>query len=121
MVVHPDKRAGLAQSNVCPMKRARRMRLRRLLSDPFSRSIILSVTIVVAGFVAIGIGWRGAARSVVVAEQLAFLVSGGVGGLALVMAGAGLLVVQSSRYWNARERRRLEELADVATKFFEPR
>jgi hypothetical protein len=85
-------------------------RLREIAGDPFRRSIVISIALILAGFVAIGLAWRGAARSLIVAEQLPFLVSGGVGGLALIAAGAGMLAVQSSRYWNARERKQLDRL-----------
>jgi uncharacterized membrane protein YidH (DUF202 family) len=96
--------------------RALRRLLRRIGSDPFSRSIALSLALIAGGFAAFGVAWRGAARSVIVAEQVAFLVSGGLGGVALILAGSGILAVQSSRYWNARERLRLEELVTVAGK-----
>jgi hypothetical protein len=86
----------------------------RLRSDPFARSIALAVALIAGGFVAIGLGWRGAARSVIVAEQLSFLFSGGVGGLALIVAGSGTLAVQSSRYWNARELQRLDLIVSLA-------
>ncbi|HJT38254.1 MAG TPA: hypothetical protein VJ818_07505 [Actinomycetota bacterium] len=89
--------------------------LRRLRADPFARSIIISVALILGGFVAIGLAWRGAARSLIVAEQLPFIVSGGVGGLALVVAGAGMLAVQASRYWDARERRQLDRLVARAS------
>jgi len=90
-------------------------RARRLAGDPFARSVALSIVLIAAGFVAIGLGWRGAARSLIVAEQLPFLISGGVGGLALIVAGAGTLAVQSSRYWSARERQRLDLLVARAS------
>jgi len=91
-------------------------RAKRIARDPFGRSIVLSVALIAAGFVAIFLGYRGAARSLIVAEQLPFLLSGGVGGMALVVAGAGVLAVQSSRYWNARERQQLDRLvASAAT------
>ena len=82
----------------------RTRRRRRLAGDPFTRSIAISILLVVAGFVAIWLGYRGAARSLIVAEQIPFLFSGGLGGVALIVAGAGVFAVQSSRYWDARER-----------------
>jgi hypothetical protein len=90
-------------------------RAKRIGRDPFARSIVLSAALIAAGFVAIWLGYRGAARSLIVAEQLPFLLSGGVGGLALIVAGAGVLGVQSSRYWNARERKQLDRLVASAT------
>jgi hypothetical protein len=91
-------------------------RAKRITQDPFGRSVVVSVALIAAGFLAIFLGYRGAARSLIVAEQLPFLLSGGVGGIALIVAGAGVLAVQSSRYWNARERQQLDRLvASAAT------
>ena len=86
----------------------------RLRSDPFARSIAFAIVLILGGFAAIGLGWRGAARSLIVAEQLPFLISGGLGGLALIVAGAGMVAVQASRYWNARERRQLDLIVSRA-------
>ena len=44
----------------------------------------------IAGFVLIGLAWRGAAATLSVPDQLPYLVSGGFAGLALVVTGAGL-------------------------------
>lgn len=85
-------------------------RTRQLATDPVARSIAISVVLIVAGFVTIWLGYRGAARSLIVAEQIPFLFSGGLGGLALIAAGAGTLAVQSSRYYNARERVLLDRI-----------
>ena len=87
---------------------------RRIGADAFSRSVILALALIAGGFVAIGLGWKGVAASLVVAEQLPYLLSGGVGGLALILTGSGILAVQASRYWNARERRRLELILERA-------
>ncbi len=87
---------------------------RRLAGDAFARSIIFSAALVVGGFIAIALAWRGAARSLVVAEQLSFLVSGGIGGLAMILTGAGIIAIQASRYLNARERRRLDQILSAS-------
>jgi len=85
--------------------------VRRLLTDPFTRSLALAVLMIAGGFVAILIAYRGVARSVNVAVQLPYVVSGGVGGVALILTGAGIIAVQSSRYWSARERQWLDVIA----------
>jgi hypothetical protein len=46
--------------------------------------------IVVAGFAVIGAGWAGVQSTPVVAVQLAYLASGGLVGVALVVLGTGL-------------------------------
>ena len=78
------------------------------MRDAFTRSVVFALTLIAGGFVAIGLGWKGVAGSLVVAEQLPYLLSGGLGGIALIVAGSGILTVQASRYWNARERTRLD-------------
>jgi hypothetical protein len=52
------------------------------------------------GLVLIGLAWFGASDTVFVDEQIAYLISGGLLGLALVMTGGFLYL----RYWLARER-----------------
>jgi len=104
MVVHRHKPSDPAGGKVKRM----RGEIARTLRDPFRRSILFSIVLIVAGFVAILLGWKGAARSILVVEQLPYLISGGAGGLALILTGAGLLSVQVTRYWNARERRLLD-------------
>ncbi|MGH2784148.1 MAG: hypothetical protein ACRDJ1_02695 [Actinomycetota bacterium] len=89
--------------------------VQRSLRDAFTRSVVLAVGLIAGGFVAIALGWKGVAASLLVAEQLPYLLSGGVGGLALIVAGAGILTVQVNRYWNARERTRLDLVLAGAT------
>ena len=78
----------------------------------------LALLIVAVGFVVIGIGWNGAAGSggqvnniSDLRAQLPWLLSGGFLGLAIVIVGASLMVVQSAREDRARLESRLEEIA----------
>jgi hypothetical protein len=52
------------------------------------------------GILFIVLGWWGASDTVLVDEQVSYLISGGLLGLALVIAGACLYM----RYWLARQR-----------------
>lgn len=54
------------------------------------RQTLLGWLIVVAGFAVIGAGWGGVQSTPVVAVQLAYLASGGLVGVALVVLGTGL-------------------------------
>jgi hypothetical protein len=54
------------------------------------RQTLLGWLIVVAGFTVIGAGWAGVQSTPVVAVQLAYLASGGLVGVALVVLGTGL-------------------------------
>jgi hypothetical protein len=82
--------------------------------DPAAPSLLLFAGLVLTGFVAIGLGWRTAARTLVVPFQVPALVSGGMGGLALIVLGAGLAVTQVSRRLAAAERAETEDLLDEA-------
>ena len=50
-----------------------------------------------AGLGLIWAGWNGAATYNDIRKQFPYLISGGVGGLALVVIGVGLLIIQSQR------------------------
>jgi hypothetical protein len=82
--------------------------------DPVAPSLTLFAAIVLGGFVAIGIGWKVAARTLIVPFQVPALVSGGMGGLALILLGAGLATIQSSRRLAAQERAETEDVLDEA-------
>jgi hypothetical protein len=82
--------------------------------DPAAPSLGLYLALVIAGFVAIGLGWRAAARTLFVPFQVPALVSGGIGGLALIVLGAGLAATQVGRRLAAEERAETEDLLDEA-------
>jgi hypothetical protein len=60
-------------------------------------SRILGLSFIVAGFVAIGFGWSGAARRAFVDEQFPYLLSGAAAGLGLVIVGAVCLLIAQIR------------------------
>jgi hypothetical protein len=61
--------------------------------------LIAGLALPVLGLVVIGIGWWGASGTAYPAEQLPYVVSGGIVGMALVVMGAALFVRYSlSRY-----------------------
>ena len=57
----------------------------------------LGLGVCVAGFVLIFIGWNGAASVDRLPSQFPYLISGGLAGLALVVIGAALIIVETSR------------------------
>jgi hypothetical protein len=83
----------------------------RGLGDPWTRSIVLAVGLVVGGIVALGITAVALSDAVSVPEQVAFLVSGGFGGLAVTATGVALFDVQRSRRAAAEERHHFAVLA----------
>jgi hypothetical protein len=69
---------------------------------------------ILAGFVGIALGWKVAARTLIVPFQVPAMVSGGLGGLALIILGAGLASIQVGRRLAAEERAETEDLLDEA-------
>ena len=68
------------------------------------------ILLALVGFVLLFLGWNGAASFNFLPAQFPYLISGGLAGLALVILGAALLIVQ-----NAREERAilLHALAEI--------
>jgi hypothetical protein len=65
------------------------------------------------GLLAIGVGWNGVAGNDLVVEQLPYLVSGGLIGMALVILGAAFTIAQNSREDAARLEAKLDELVEA--------
>ncbi len=70
----------------------------------------LGLLLCLAGFVLIFLGWNGAASYDRITSQFPYLISGGLGGAALVVVGAALMVVQGLRSERVVLEDRLEEL-----------
>jgi uncharacterized membrane protein len=73
----------------------------------------LGLLFCLAGFVAIWAGWNGAASYNDIRRQFPYLISGGVAGLALVVIGVGLMVVQSQRADRVQLEAHLTELRTI--------
>lgn len=69
--------------------------------------------LVVVGIVAMAWAWRGAAATLFVPTQVAFIVSGWVAGLLLVMLGLAVLRSLLNRIVEAEHAHRLEGLLDA--------
>jgi hypothetical protein len=89
--------------------------MKRISSHPALPSLLLFAGMVVAGFVAMALGWRVAARTLNVAGQVPAIISGGLGGLVLVIVGTGLFVAQMGRVNGAEERASFHEVLDRAS------
>lgn len=70
------------------------------------RLYMAGIVIVLAGFAAIGLGWYGASGTKYVYQEIPYVVSGGIFGVALVVVGAALFARYSAakllRFWLAR-------------------
>lgn len=74
----------------------------------------LGVVLCLVGFLLIFFGWNGAASNNFVPAQFPYLLSGGIAGLAIVVIGAAMIVVQNQRADRARLEAVLEKLAAAA-------
>lgn len=78
----------------------------------WDRGVALFGGLIAAGFVAFGITWIAVAPTLRIDAQVAALISGGGGGLALVVLGSVLLHVQVGRRLAAREQIVMERVLD---------
>lgn len=69
-----------------------------------------AIGFIVTGLVLIGFGWKGGAATTFIPTQIAFSVSGGLAGLALVGTGAGLLNLHASRLIGADRGHELDRI-----------
>jgi hypothetical protein len=67
----------------------------------------------VAGLAVIWSGWNGAASYNDIRKQFPYIISGGLGGLALVVIGASLMVIQSQRADRVQLEANLVELRNI--------
>ena len=81
--------------------------------EPFSLPVrmtrILALVLTVAGFTLIVLGWNGMARVASADQQLPYILSGGFGGVGLVLLGVGIMLVAQIR----TERRKLMNVLEV--------
>ena len=73
----------------------------------------LGVGLAVLGFILIFLGWNGAGSYDDVPAQFPYLISGGIGGLALVVLGAAFVVVDNQRRDRAQVQSSLAEVRDA--------
>jgi hypothetical protein len=85
--------------------------------SPHSATLI-GAALVLAGFVVIGLGWRGGAATLFVPTQVAYGVSGGMVGMGLIGAGLAVLAVQVTRLATARRSRDLQGLVGETVEIF---
>ena len=90
------------------------MQRRRVWADPFVVSVGVLALLAAAGLIAVGLGWRGAAASLNVSVQITYIVSGALGGLAVLAFALGLLRVQARRRRAARRRAEIDRVVAAA-------
>ena len=77
------------------------------------RDALLGWILIIAGFTVIGAAWAGVQATQVVAVQVAYLASGAVSGLALVIVGTGRHIVGDLRFARASVEELLERADDL--------
>lgn len=82
--------------------------------DPFRVSLGGFALLIAGGFVAMGLAWRLVDRTDLVGAQVPPLVSGGLGGIGLIVLGVGLATVQAGRQRAADERAELDDALEEA-------
>jgi hypothetical protein len=70
---------------------------------------VVALVLAVAGFATIALGWSGMTNASTADQQLPYLLSGGFGGMALIVSAMGLLLVAQIR----AERRKLTDVLAV--------
>ncbi|MDV6013382.1 hypothetical protein [Haloechinothrix sp. LS1_15] len=73
----------------------------------------VGMALCLAGFVAVFLGWNGAATWDYVPAQFPYLISGGVAGLSLVIIGSALIIVQNHRADRIRLEAAIERLVQA--------
>ena len=87
--------------------------------DPGLQAVVVLALLAVAGFVMLGLAWRGAARTVYVPLQSPWVLSGGVAGLALVGMALGAWSIHEGRRRDAEHRAVMEDLVREAAELAE--
>lgn len=128
VVAEPLEAGSVNRESVAVRREERLLRLleRASASSRFNLGerwlFALGGALVVAGFVVVIIGWAGASRTVLVAGQVPYLISGGLIGLGLVFLGGFLyfghwvaVLVRESRERGAEDREDLALVRDSLT------
>lgn len=90
------------------------MRRARALADPFATSLLVHLAALVLGVAALGLAWTGTKESADVAEQIAYVVSGGFGGIALIGFASGVFAIEARRWAEARRRAEFDRVIEEA-------
>jgi hypothetical protein len=85
-------------------------RLRSIAGDPYAASVAVLIAVGIAGAVGIGLGAVGIAGSDTIDQQLPYLVSGGLGGLCMVIIASGLYSAQRRRLASVQEREAMDRV-----------
>jgi hypothetical protein len=94
-------------------------RSRAAFEDPLVATAAIAGVCIFTAFAAFAGAWVGVSGTVVAGVQTAYLVSGGIGGLTLLVVGSTLLHIQLSRRYSALERQHLDRVLVEARRALE--
>jgi hypothetical protein len=80
----------------------------------YAVSLVVLAAVGATGLFSLWLAWHGAAPIGRVSNQIPFVISGGLGGLALLSIGTCVFVLQNRRYIEARERAQFNDIIDAA-------
>jgi len=86
----------------------------RVSRDPFLVSVAVLVAMAIIGFVFVWLAWRTSTFEAIVASQLPYLASAGIGGMAIIGFSAAIFMIQLRRRTEARRRASNERVLDAA-------
>ncbi len=75
--------------------------------------VSVGIGLIVIGLIIVFLAWNGAASRDFVEGQIPYLISGGIGGLAVVGGGIATIIVQAHRADNAQLVERLDQMIDL--------
>ncbi|HVE90936.1 MAG TPA: hypothetical protein VNE62_01360 [Actinomycetota bacterium] len=81
--------------------------------DAFKITTYLAMALIGLGFLFIFVAWNGAANLDHTPGQIPYLISGGVGGLSLILVGLSIIFIQSTKRDRVALEERLRELGEV--------
>ena len=83
------------------------------MSTKAKLAVFAGLAVAVTGFVLITLAWNGAAKQDAVQGQFPYLLSGGLAGLGLVMAGLAFMVIQLIKVEGDQRARQWEQLINA--------
>ena len=105
--VTEQSRGGLDLRRLLPTRRL------GLLTGSDASAIWTGIGFIVAGFVLIAVAWAGAAGHLLVSLQVPYLISGGLGGVGLIVVGGLVVVVTVVRQAADQRARQTQTLIDA--------
>jgi hypothetical protein len=80
------------------------------MRGPAQLASYVAIGMIVTGFLVIGLAWNGAASLDFIQGQFPYLLSGGLGGLGLIVAGIAIMYVQTTRVLAAERSHQMDRI-----------